>query len=132
MFHASRFNGVKLQLNFVIAFLFMASPSLAGAQTMQTICSSPIYPYFSDPSALTLGNDGNLYGTTESGGIYSAGSVFRLTPNGTLTTLASFSFGGINGEYPYAALTLGNDGNFTARRYKAEAAMVMRMGQFSE
>jgi uncharacterized repeat protein (TIGR03803 family) len=69
-----------------------------------------------NPSALTLGNDGNFYGTTINGGntnLYGGsgcGTVFRVTTNGTLTTLVSFN--GINGAFPSAALTLGNDGNF--------------------
>jgi uncharacterized repeat protein (TIGR03803 family) len=67
-------------------------------------------------AALTLGNDGNFYGTTASGGNTNAGSrnglgtVFKVTTNGTLTTLLSFNL--TNGATPKAALTLGNDGNF--------------------
>ena len=68
-------------------------------------------------AALSLGTDGNFYGTTESGGAFEGvwgeglGTVFKVTTNGTLTTLVSFN-GGTNGAYPYAGLTLGNDGNF--------------------
>ena len=70
-----------------------------------------------DPSALTLGNDGNFYGTTWSGGNSTAGTVFQVTTNGTLTTLISFNVVNgmginVNGAYPMAGLTLGNDGNF--------------------
>ena len=36
--------------------------------------------------------------------------MFKVTTNGTLTTLVSFN--GTNGAKPDAALTLGNDGNF--------------------
>ena len=36
--------------------------------------------------------------------------MFQVTTNGSLTTLVSFT--GTNGASPYAALTLGNDGNF--------------------
>ncbi len=59
---------------------------------------------------LAWGNDGNLYGTTDSGGASGAGTVFQVTTSGTLTTLHSFS--GADGSYPLGALTLGNDGNF--------------------
>jgi uncharacterized repeat protein (TIGR03803 family) len=62
-------------------------------------------------AALTLGSDGNFYGTTYSGGssIY-YGTVFKMTTNGVLTTLVSFA--NTNGAYPLAALTLGPDDNF--------------------
>ena len=48
-----------------------------------------------------------LYGTTENGGANSRGTVFRITTNGTLTTLASFN--GTNGSFPYATLAWGRD-----------------------
>ena len=88
----------------------MASASLVGAQTLQTLCSfnntNGAYP-----NGLTLGSDGNFYGTTP-GGNYGGGfgTVFKVTTNGTLTTLVSFN--GTNGANPWAALTLGTDGNF--------------------
>jgi len=86
----------------------MTSASLVGAQTLQTLCSFNDGPY---PTAtLTLGNDGNFYGTTEGGGSSGDGTVFNVTTNGVLTTLVSFV--GTNGESPQAGLTLGNDGNF--------------------
>ncbi len=67
-------------------------------------------------SRLTLGSDGNLYGTTEAGGNtslnggYGYGTVFKVATNGVLTSL--FSFSNTNGAYPYAGLTLGNDNAF--------------------
>jgi len=63
-------------------------------------------------ATLTLGEDGNYYGTTEAGGDAGTnlGTVFMITPEGDLTTLLSFN--GTNGANPVAALTLGNDGNF--------------------
>ena len=46
----------------------------------------------------------------EDGGTYGDGTVFRMTTNGTLTTLVSFNYS--NGGYPYAGLVQGADGNF--------------------
>ncbi len=59
---------------------------------------------------LTLGTNGNFYGTTYSGGIKGFGTVFEMTTNGVLTTLASFA--STNGANPAASLTLGTNGNF--------------------
>ncbi len=56
--------------------------------------------------------EGNLYGTTSSGGVYVAGTVFELTPSGggwTKTVLYTFT-GGIDGGNPTQVL-VGNDGN---------------------
>ena len=61
-------------------------------------------------ASLTLGNDGNFYGTTSGGGSNGQGTVFQVTTNGTLTTLVSFA--GTDGASPQSNLTLGNDGNF--------------------
>ena len=60
---------------------------------------------------VTLGTDGNFYGTSYEGGTATAGVVFRVTPAGTTTTLHSFT-GGKDGAYPYAPPIEGNDGNF--------------------
>jgi uncharacterized repeat protein (TIGR03803 family) len=67
-----------------------------------------------NPSHLTLGTDGNLYGTAWSG--YSGdananGSVFRITPKGQFTTLYTFQGGLTDGNGPNG-LTLASDGNF--------------------
>jgi uncharacterized repeat protein (TIGR03803 family) len=62
-------------------------------------------------AALTLGSDGNLYGTTYEGGISNAGSVFQITPAGIVTTLHTFT-GAADGGNPYAPLLQGTDGNF--------------------
>ena len=64
-----------------------------------------------DPFAgLTLGADGNFYGTTLGGGSSGRGTVFQVTTNGTLTTLVNFT--SPTGQNPWAGLTVGADGNF--------------------
>jgi uncharacterized repeat protein (TIGR03803 family) len=66
-------------------------------------------------AGLTLGPDGNFYGTTSQAGSGGFGTVFKVTTNGALTTLTSFY--GTNGANPWAALTLGLDGNFYGTTY---------------
>jgi uncharacterized repeat protein (TIGR03803 family) len=62
------------------------------------------------PSAgLTLGPDGELYGITASAGEIGAGTIFKITTEGVLTTLHSFQF--TDGFVHQAALTVGPDGN---------------------
>lgn len=64
-----------------------------------------------EPTALLIGADGNLYGTTRysSGAGLGAGTVFRITPSGEHTVLHSFS--GPDGNMP-TFLIEGSDGNF--------------------
>lgn len=67
--------------------------------------------------AIVEGTDGNFYGTTATGGANGAGTVFEITPQGTLTTLYNFcsqsSQGGCgDGEEPLAGLIQGTNGNF--------------------
>ena len=63
--------------------------------------------------ALLQTADGNFYGTTSEGGTnglpFGLGTVFRIGPTGTLTTLVSFD--NAQGAKPYAALALGPDGS---------------------
>jgi uncharacterized repeat protein (TIGR03803 family) len=76
--------------------------------------------------------EGNLYGTTSTGGAYDAGTVFELTPSGggwTKTTLYSFT-GGADSD-PTQVL-VGNDGNL----YGVATGMVFQLtpsgGQWTE
>jgi len=62
-------------------------------------------------AGLVQGSDGNLYGTTGSGGTNNLGAVFKITTNGVLTSLYSFE-GTNDGANPYAPLVQGSDGNF--------------------
>ena len=66
---------------------------------------------------MIVGADGNLWGTTQSGGVGGSGSdpygtVFRMTLGGTLTRVQSFDLFGTTGYLPSAGLLLASDGNF--------------------
>jgi uncharacterized repeat protein (TIGR03803 family) len=67
--------------------------------------SDGAYPW----GGLVQARDGNLYGTTQSGGAYDFGTVFQIAPDGPLTTLAQFE--GYNGANPSAAMIQAADGN---------------------
>lgn len=78
-------------------------------------------------AALIEGPDGQFYGTTTSGGYPGAGTVFKITTNGILTTLVQF--GGTNvGSAPLASLTVANDGNLYGTTSQANQGTVFRIG----
>src|ERR1700691_721979 len=72
-----------------------------------------------DPlGALIQATDGNFYGTTYFGGAsanceYGCGTIFKMTPSGTLTTFYSFcpEINCPDGIGPYAGLVQGSEGN---------------------
>jgi uncharacterized repeat protein (TIGR03803 family) len=70
------------------------------------------------PSA-TLVQDvqGNLYGTTQVGGAYGYGTVFKVNPSGSETVLYSFSGAGDGGDPNFAGLVTDNQGNLYGTTY---------------
>jgi uncharacterized repeat protein (TIGR03803 family) len=89
--------------------VFKMTPS-GTLTTLYSFCSQTNCTDGGEPAAgLVLATDGNFYGTTFYGGANSAGTVFKITPGGTLTTL--HSFGGIDGTMPATGLVLATDSN---------------------
>jgi uncharacterized repeat protein (TIGR03803 family) len=76
----------------------------------QTNCTDGLQPF----AGLIQGTDGNFYGTTNLGGTAGQGTIFKITPAGTLTTLYSFcsQTNCSDGTNPRAGLIQGTDGNF--------------------
>jgi uncharacterized repeat protein (TIGR03803 family) len=66
-------------------------------------------------AGLVLGADGNFYGTTDAAGSSADGTVFKMTPTGSITTLVSFN--GTNGVQPRGSLIQGSDGSFYGTTY---------------
>jgi uncharacterized repeat protein (TIGR03803 family) len=74
----------------------------------------------SSPSGpLVEGPDGSFYGATSSAGAQGAGTIFKVTPAGVLTTLYSLN-GTTDGESPLA-LFLGGDGVLYGNTYSGGA-----------
>jgi uncharacterized repeat protein (TIGR03803 family) len=71
-------------------------------------------------ASLIQATDGNFYGTTEKGGANADGTVFKITPSGTLTTLYNFcsETNCRDGKYPIAGLIQATDGNFYGTTYE--------------
>ena len=60
---------------------------------------------------LIQATDGNFYGTTSGDGVSDYGTVFRMTPAGTVTVLHQFT-SGFDGANPRASLVQAADGSF--------------------
>lgn len=72
---------------------------------------------FEPGAALLQASDGNFYGTTSVGGTYNGGTVFKLTPSGTETVLYSFGAAPVLGSAPQGVAPQGpliedQSGNF--------------------
>jgi uncharacterized repeat protein (TIGR03803 family) len=77
----------------------------------QDNCPDGAYPQ----AGLVQDANGNFYGTTSDGGGYRCGgihcgTIFKITPGGTLTRLHSFDY--TDGYFPVAGLVQDADGNF--------------------
>jgi uncharacterized repeat protein (TIGR03803 family) len=95
-----------------VVFKITASGTFTALHSFcsQTACADGQNPF----AGLVQGIDGNLYGTTLAGGAHGDGTIFKITPGGTLTTLHSFcsQSGCTDGEFPQTGLIQAIDGNF--------------------
>src|SRR5579871_4905542 len=101
--------------------LLTGGPSPALAATLTPLCQFNGQNGYYTTAALIQGNDGNFYGTTAGGGSNSVGTIFKISTQGTLTTLWQFS-GGVDGANPEAGLLQGLDGNLYGTAYDGGAS----------
>jgi len=83
------------------------------AQTFTTLLSFDGTDGANPYAGLVQATNGDLYGTTYSGGVC-CGTVFKITPVGRLTTLSSFSG---TGNSPWAGLVQATNGDFYGTTY---------------
>jgi uncharacterized repeat protein (TIGR03803 family) len=104
----------------LIAAIFLLTAS-AFAQTFTLLHSfngtDGSYP----SSGLVQGLNGSLYGMAPSGGTDLQGTVYKMTPSGTLAVIHEFT-GTSDGSNPYAALILAINGNFYGVTYVGGAS----------
>ncbi len=82
--------------------------------TLYSFCSQSGCHDGANPTAgLLQASDGNFYGTTPLGGNSGNGTIFKITPSGTLVWVYSFCSQSncADGAQPYASLVQGTDGN---------------------
>lgn len=86
--------------------VFKLNTNGTGYAVLQNFLS-PTHANGAVPSGNLVLSGSTLYGTTEAGGQFSVGTVFKLNTNGTgFTVLRSFSLNGNNGVRPRAGLVL--------------------------
>src|ERR1700678_4416495 len=92
--------------------------------TLYSFCARHIDGACADGADLQAGlvqaRNGDFYGTTVQGGIHKAGTVFKITPGGALTTLHSFCSltGCEDGAFPFAPLIQATNGDFYGTTYE--------------
>jgi uncharacterized repeat protein (TIGR03803 family) len=109
-----RHNSIALLCALLIGFAIPKAPAFGA---IQSAVSTTLYTFSGGSdggwlfAGLVQGSDGNFYGTTLNGGSKGDGTVFKITADGSLTTLHSFTGNG-DGTTPWAPLIQGSDGFF--------------------
>jgi uncharacterized repeat protein (TIGR03803 family) len=115
-------NAANCPINIGCGTVFKISPS-GRLTTLYSFCAQPKCTDGAEPSVgLVQGTDGNFYGVTRYGGNgipsffcgMTCGTAFKITPEGTLTTLYSFcsKTDCTDGMIPESPLLLGPDDDF--------------------
>ncbi len=105
----------------IVALLVLCTAFIvtARAQTFTTLATFDGSDGANPTGALVRGADGNYYGVTANGGDHFFGTIFRMTPEGQVTTIYGFciQFGCPDGSFPVGELLQASDGNFYGETY---------------
>ena len=104
-------------LSLAATFCLQAQTNVAFTRLVSFDGTNGAMPF----AGLTLGKDGNFYGTTCRGGEYGNGTIFKMTPDGRITKL--FSFNGTSGYFSDGELVQGKDENLYGMTTLGEMAM---------
>jgi uncharacterized repeat protein (TIGR03803 family) len=119
----------------MVATLWLcASASQVAAQTLTTLLSFDGTDGANSTAGLIRATDGNFYGTTSSGGATNNGSIFRITPSGTVTTLHSFCSQSAcaDGSDPFGGLIQATDGNLYGATESGLVFKISLSGSFTK
>jgi uncharacterized repeat protein (TIGR03803 family) len=99
--------------------VFTITPS-GTLTTLHNFCAQSGCPAGEGPTGLVQATNGDFYGVTNYAGANSAGTVFKITPAGRLTTVYSFcsQSGCTDGNGPIGALIQATNGDFYGTTYE--------------
>ena len=117
--HLKKNRSIQVCQAVAVVALFAGSGAPTGAQTLTVLynfgsnAGDPTYP--TNPGYMALASDGSMWTTSQQGGQYGRGAIFKMTADGKLTVVHSFNV--TDGNGPQSGLTLGSDGNFYGTAY---------------
>jgi uncharacterized repeat protein (TIGR03803 family) len=97
----------------IVSAFVLAATLAASAQVFSSMTNFNSNNGRSPMAPLIQASDGYFYGTTQRGGVWNQGVVFKIAPwDHNVTVLHSFTGAAPEGGQPLAGLVQGNDGNF--------------------
>ena len=102
--------GTHLFSNFFGGTIFKMTPT-GQITVLYNFCSQPNCVDGSEPTPGVIRDEaGNLYGTTDLGGAFGTGTLFKVDTTGVETVLRSLAYS-TDGGYPYAGLIVDTAGD---------------------